>query len=90
MSASTRETIWARLQGFGLVEGELPVLDTNRAPWYVRVMPGFAGWIGALFLLGFVGVGFAFVIRSGGASLVADEFVAICRAAQGAQEMVRT
>ena len=41
-----------------------------RAPWYVRVMLGIAGWIGAMFLLGFVGAGFAFVMRSSGAMFV--------------------
>jgi uncharacterized membrane protein len=38
-------------------------------PWYVRVMLGIAGWIAAGFLLGFVGIGFAFVMESKTASL---------------------
>jgi len=36
----------------------------------VRIMLGVAGWIGSLFLLGFVGVGFAFVMENAAAALV--------------------
>jgi hypothetical protein len=64
MSAVDRDGLWARLRAAGVVEGDVPALADGRSPWYVRVMLGVAGWIGALFLLGFVGVGFAFVMQS--------------------------
>lgn len=64
------QEVWARLHAGGLVEGDLPERGAAASPWYVRVMLGIAGWIGALFLLGFVGAAFAFVFRSAGAALV--------------------
>ena len=70
MSAMKRDALWARLREGGLVEGALPEAGDARAPWFVRVMLGIAGWIGALFLLGFVGAAFAFVMRSSGAMFV--------------------
>lgn len=70
MSAPTREALWVRLRDSGLVVGEMPAAGDASAPWYVRVMLGIAGWIGALFLLGFVGAGFAFVFRNSGAAAV--------------------
>ncbi|MES2070146.1 MAG: DUF4401 domain-containing protein [Pseudomonadota bacterium] len=72
----TRAELWRRLQGRALVDGELPPASTPTptqglpSPWYVRVMLGVAGWIGALFLLGFVGAVFAVVLRSAGASIL--------------------
>ncbi len=70
MKALARHALWQKLQAAGLVEGELPLVNEIDSPWYIRVMLGFAGWIGSLFLLGFVGVGFAFVMKSALASLV--------------------
>jgi len=70
LNAVVRETLWGRLRDAGLVEGEVPGIAASRSPWYVRVMLGIAGWIGALFLLGFVGVGFAFVMKSAAAAFV--------------------
>lgn len=70
MTALGREDLWARLRDAGLVEGEPPAAGEARAPWFVRLMLGIAGWIGALFLLGFVGVGFVFVMKSSIASFV--------------------
>ncbi len=64
------EKLWARLAAAGLVIGEKPPRRTEQqSPWFVRVMLGFAGWIGALFLLGFVGMSLQFVFRSSTASL---------------------
>jgi len=70
MSAMTRVELWARLRDAGLASGELPEAGEARTPWYVRSMLGTAGWIGALFLLSFVGAGFAFVMSSAIASFV--------------------
>jgi len=62
-----REALWRKLIEAGYVQGEPPAAGDARAPWYVRLMLGIAGWIGAMFLLSFVGAGFAFVMRSSGA-----------------------
>ena len=55
----TSATVWQRLLEAKLVEGEMPVIDQTQSltqPWYIRVMLGFSGWLGALFLMGFVGI----------------------------------
>lgn len=64
MNSVTRAAIWERLGKASLVEGLMPEAGDASSPWFIRVMLGFAGWLGALFLLGFVGAGFAFVFNS--------------------------
>ena len=64
MNTAGRESLWGRLRAAALVEGDVPPPDTARSPWYVRVMLGVAGWIGALFMIGFLGVGFEFVFKN--------------------------
>ena len=71
MSATTRTALWERLRQAALVEGNLPEAGDASSPWFIRVMLGFAGWLGALFLLGFVGAAFAFVFRSAASMVVA-------------------
>lgn len=71
MTEISRDTLWQRLRAAALVDGEMPAAKEPGAPWFVRVMLGTAGWIGALFLLGFVGVGLAFVFRSATIAIVA-------------------
>lgn len=68
--SATRLDLWARLQQAGLVEGSLPEAGEASSPWFIRVMLGFAGWLGALFLLGFVGAAFAFVFRDASAAVI--------------------
>ncbi|TAK50613.1 MAG: DUF4401 domain-containing protein [Betaproteobacteria bacterium] len=70
MNALRRQDLWQRLREAALVEGDMPEPDAASAPWYVRAMLGAAGWIGALFLLGFVGAGFVWVMESASASFV--------------------
>src|SRR5690606_863952 len=70
MSAMTRVDLWERLRSAGLVASEMPPGGGARAPWYVRVMLGAAGWIGAMFLLSFVGVGLSVVVRNAGAAWI--------------------
>ena len=60
----TAQALWSDLRQAGLVSGGAPPAHEEETPWYVRTMLGVAGWIAALFLLGFVGAGFAFVIKS--------------------------
>jgi hypothetical protein len=69
VTTARRDELWHRLAEAGLVQGDVPAPADARAPWFVRAMLGVAGWIGAMFFLGFAGVGFAFVFRSGGAAL---------------------
>ena len=67
-TAACRE-LWGRLRAAGLVAGEMP--PQSASPWFIRAMLGIAGWIGALFLIGFIGAAFAMVMRSAGAAVVA-------------------
>ncbi|HYD57004.1 MAG TPA: DUF4401 domain-containing protein [Burkholderiales bacterium] len=88
MSALTREALWERLRAASLVEGEAPAPDEQRSPWFVRLMLGFAGWMGALFLLLFVGIALAVVVRSAALSVAVGAgacfaATAIFRAARG-------
>ncbi len=75
MNFLSRQALWQKLQERDLVEGSVPALERTDSPWYVRVMLGIAGWIGSLFLFGFVGVGFSFVMQSAIASLVVGSLV---------------
>lgn len=70
MSALTSQQLWQRLREHALVEGDMPPPGGSSSPWFVRAMLGIAGWIGALFLLGFVGIGFAFVMKSAAAAMI--------------------
>lgn len=54
MNTLNKQKLWQALSEQGLVTGELPT-DFLPAPWYVRTMQGIAGWIGALFIMGFFG-----------------------------------
>ena len=69
MSARTTAELWAVLTTAGLTSGDMPAAGEKHTPWYVRVMLGVAGLIAAIFLLGFIGVGVAFVIKSQTASI---------------------
>jgi len=70
MSTVTRAALWERLAKASLVEGTLPEAGEASSPWFIRVMLGFAGWLGALFLLGFVGAAFVALFRSASSMLV--------------------
>ena len=74
----TRADLWRHLAAAGLVEGELPA-TVDMSPWYVRLMLGVAGWIGAMFLLGFLGAAMAIVFRNESAALTVG--VLLCLAA---------
>ncbi|QAU33561.1 DUF4401 domain-containing protein [Janthinobacterium sp. 17J80-10] len=69
MTFLSAEILWRRLQERALVEGDMPLPAHADSPWYVRAMLGIAGWIGALFLLGFVGAGFYFVMDNAAAAV---------------------
>ncbi|MGL1930387.1 MAG: DUF4401 domain-containing protein [Desulfotalea sp.] len=55
------EHIWTTLLETGVVEGTGPEAGKVESPWYVKVLLAFSGWLAALFLLGFIGVGFEFI-----------------------------
>jgi hypothetical protein len=78
MTTTSRAALWQRLADAGLVNGPLPERSESSSPWFVRAMLGVAGWIGALFLLGFIGVGMAFVFKDEAAALFVG---ALCCAA---------
>jgi len=71
MNPASAQQLWAKLASAGLTVGNMPEAEETDTPWYVRVMLGIAGFIAAVFLLGFVGVGFAFVLESKAACLAA-------------------
>lgn len=77
----TRAELWSALAGAGLVMGEMPAAEPRGTPWPVRVMMGAAGWVGALFLLGFAGMAFAVLFRSADAAIPAG--MVCCAAAFG-------
>jgi uncharacterized membrane protein len=79
MNHKNLSQLWQTLCDNGLAKGDLPLARNVDSPWYVRVMLGIAGWIGALFLLGFVGVGFRFVMDNAAISMVAG--ILFCGAA---------
>ncbi|MCF6300766.1 MAG: GDYXXLXY domain-containing protein [Proteobacteria bacterium] len=49
--------LWLSLKEKNLVKGEMPKLNSEAtfdSIWYIRLMQGIAGWIAALFMLGFL------------------------------------
>lgn len=68
MSAA-REVLWAQLRAAALVDGECPPPAAAASPWFVRLMLGLAGWIGAAFLLMFVGAALPRLLDSAAAAL---------------------
>lgn len=69
MNAAACRELWERLRAAGLVAGAVP--ERAASPWFIRMMLGFAGWIGALFIFGFVGAAFAMVMNNAGAAAIA-------------------
>jgi uncharacterized membrane protein len=65
------EQLWTCLLQAAVVEGESPEYETLDSPWYVKVLLAFSGWLAALFLLGFVGIGFEFIIDNNAAAFIA-------------------
>lgn len=65
-----RQEIWATLQKGGVVQGAAPESRERQAPWYVKALLAFSGWLAALFLLGFIGAGFEFVFQNSTAAFI--------------------
>ena len=65
------EKIWGLLLEKQLVTGEQPENQEAFIPWYIRFIQGFAGWLAALFLLGFMATAFAILFKKpSGAALL--------------------
>src|SRR5437773_7877276 len=71
MNPASAQQLWSKLASAGVTVGDMPEAQETHTPWYVRLLLGIAGFIAAVFLLGFVGVGLAFVLESKIASLAA-------------------
>lgn len=69
MSRQT-EQMWTTLLQAGLVQGPAPETGKLESPWYVKALLAFSGWLAALFLLGFIGMGFGFILESSIASFI--------------------
>lgn len=54
--------------GIEIAEGAVP--PVVEPPWFVRALQAFSGWLAALFLLGFIGMGMVFVLESSIAAAV--------------------
>lgn len=82
MNGADARAVWDRLRRAGLVAGDPPGEAGTHTPWYIRTMLGIAGWIGAMFLLGFFVGAFSLVMDApivalilGGALVTAAAFV---------------
>ncbi len=64
------QSYWEKLTAANLVSGPLPEARPLVSPWYVRIMLGAAGWLAALFLLGFVAAGMVWIFESELASII--------------------
>lgn len=51
--------LWEKLQEADLVQGQAPRIDSVSSPWYVKILLALSGWLGAIFLLGFLLVSFS-------------------------------
>ena len=64
------EQIWATLIRVGAVKGSVPEAGKLESPWYVKLLLAFSGWLAAIFLLGFIGMGFEFVFKNSTAAFI--------------------
>ncbi|MEM7356579.1 MAG: DUF4401 domain-containing protein [Acidobacteriota bacterium] len=63
------EPLWPTLLEAGVVTGPPPTSDELESPWFVKLLLAFSGWLAAIFLLGFIGTGFEFLMRDPVAAL---------------------
>ena len=69
MSQATHR-LWTTLQNAGLVTGAAPAPGSADTPWFVKTLLAFSGWLAAIFLLAFIGVGLGFSLENEAALLI--------------------
>ena len=62
MSDANEPAVSERLHQAGLLKQAEPDTAHTDTPWYVKLLLAFSGWLAAIFLLGFIGAGLAFII----------------------------
>lgn len=64
--------LWKHLKNENMVSGDMPVTADQQEGtlWYVRILQGFAGWLAAVFLIGFLGLGVAGLFDHGMAMII--------------------
>ncbi|RDH80794.1 MAG: hypothetical protein DIZ80_17375 [endosymbiont of Galathealinum brachiosum] len=67
--SSDNSELWLKLKTLNYVTGDSPDSLDIESPWYVRLMTGFAAWIAALFMLGFLGMLFESILDNGEAAI---------------------
>lgn len=75
MNTFDRPTLWGKLRGAALVDGDMPATRLDAAPWYVRAMIGIGGWLAALFLIASIAAGLAFVVRSAATAIASGALI---------------
>ena len=77
---STQNTqVRAKLLQAGLIEDATPETGKLDSPWYVKVLLAFSGWLAALLLLCFIGIGFD-LIRTNSMAMLITGGLMICGA----------
>lgn len=75
-----RARLWALLRRHGLVASDVAPAREPGTFWFVRLLLGFGGWLGAVFLLGFVAAAFSFVVDKPLASFIAGALACLVAA----------
>ncbi len=57
-------TLWQILKDAQLVQGEEPAKKMPSSPWYIKALLAFSGWLAAIFMLGFLALGFNQLIQN--------------------------
>lgn len=70
MNATSREALWQQLVDAGLTHGDMPAASSATTPWYVRLMLGVAGWIGAMFFVSFFASVVVLLFRNGATTML--------------------
>ncbi|MFT7676022.1 MAG: putative membrane protein, partial [Gammaproteobacteria bacterium] len=56
--------LWSSLAEADLVSGTVAVEEESESPWYISLLMAFFGWLSAVFLIGFIAVGFSSILDS--------------------------
>ncbi len=71
--------LWDLLKLKAIVSHEQPPINIEVNRWYIRIVQGFAGWLAACFLVGFIGSAFSFLLfRDENAGIIASLGIAGC------------